>query len=89
MLGVAWSNRVGRHRPAIRDPIAAEDRLVRVDAKGLDEHVWRHVGPPKSELLTGIVDHSGDENGRPRTRLLDLVPDRTARVTRTDRRPTG
>ncbi|VEI50351.1 Uncharacterised protein [Kocuria rosea] len=57
--------------------MAAEERLTGVNALGVDEHVWRHVGPPGTGLVTGIVDHSRDQAGRPRAKMLDLVPGRT------------
>ncbi|WP_249033778.1 ISL3 family transposase [Kocuria rosea] len=53
------------------------ERLVGVDALGVDEHVWSHTGPPGTGMATGIVDHSRDERGRVRARLLDLVPGRS------------
>ncbi|QQE49265.1 ISL3 family transposase [Micrococcus luteus] len=77
MLGVAWNTVWDAITPVIEAQLAAEDRLAGVDALGVDEHVWRHVGPPGTGLVTGIVDHSRGEDGRPRARLLDLVPGRT------------
>ena len=77
MLGVAWNTVWHAIAPVIEDQLAAEDRLAGVNALGADEHVWRHVGPPGTGLVTGIVDHSRGEDGRPRARLLDLVKGRT------------
>lgn len=77
MLGVAWNTVWDAIAPVIKGQVAAEERLAGVNALGVDEHVWRHVGPPGTGLVTGIVDHSRDEHGRPRARLLDLVPGRT------------
>ena len=77
MLGVAWNTVWDAITPVIEAQLAAEDRLAGVNALGVDEHVWRHVGPPGTGLVTGIVDHSRGEDGRPRARLLDLVPGRT------------
>ena len=65
MLGVAWNTVWDAIAPVIQDQVAAEERLAGVNALGVDEHVWRHVGPPGSGLITGIVDHSRDANGRP------------------------
>ncbi|WP_298587207.1 hypothetical protein [uncultured Kocuria sp.] len=48
-----------------------------MNALDVDEHVWRHLGPPGTGLVTGIVDHSRGEDGRPRARLLDPVKCRT------------
>lgn len=77
MLGVVWNTVWDAIAPVIQDQLAGQDRLAGVNALGVDEHVWRHVGPPGTGLLTGIVDHTRDENGRPRARLLDLVKGRT------------
>ena len=77
MLGVAWNTIWHAIVPVIETQLTAEDRLAGVNALGVDEHVWRHVGPPGTGLVTGIVDHSRGEDGRPRARLLDLVPGRT------------
>ncbi len=77
MLGVTWNTVWDAVAPVVQAQLAAEDRLAGVDALGVDEHVWRHVGPPGMGMVTGIVDHSRDEAGRPRARLLDLVKGRT------------
>ena len=77
MLGVAWNTVWDAIAPVVKDQLGAEDRLPRVNALGVDEHVWRHVGSPGTGVVTGILDHSRDEGGRPRARLLDLVPGRT------------
>lgn len=54
-------------------PVAAS-RLAEVSALGVGEHVYLPIGPPGPGAVTGIVDHSRDEYGRPRASLLDLVP---------------
>lgn len=54
--------------------IATAGRLTGVDALGVDEHVWSHTGPPGSDMVTGIVDHTRDAHGVVHARLLDLVP---------------
>lgn len=77
MLGVAWNTVWGAITPVIEAQLVAEERLAGVNALGVDEHVWRHVGPPGTGLVTGIVDHSRGQDGRPRARLLDLVKGRT------------
>ncbi|GEO90706.1 ISL3 family transposase [Kocuria flava] len=77
MLGVAGNTVWDAIVPVIEAQLAAEDRLAGVDTLGVDEHVWCHVGPPGTRLVTGIVDHSRDEHGRSRARLLDLVAGRT------------
>ncbi|ROZ61640.1 hypothetical protein EDL96_12855 [Kocuria soli] len=63
--------------PVIEAALAAEDRLSGVDALGVDERLWRHVGPPGTGLVTGVVDHSRGHNCQPRTRLLELVQGRS------------
>ncbi|WP_426120696.1 helix-turn-helix domain-containing protein [Kocuria sp. LHG3120] len=52
MLGVAWNTVWNAIAPVIRGQVAAEDRLAGVNALGVDEHVWRHVGPPGTGLVT-------------------------------------
>ena len=57
------------------------DRLIGVDTVGVDEHIWHHQprtgkGPKEQ---TGIVDLTR-RNGRPRARLLDLVPGRSGKA---------
>lgn len=51
-----------------------------MDALGLDEHVWSHTGPPGTGMVTGIMDHTRDENGVVHARLLDLVPGRSGKA---------
>ncbi|GHG47757.1 hypothetical protein GCM10012320_14790 [Sinomonas cellulolyticus] len=48
----------------------------------MDEHLWSHTGPPGSGMVTGIVDHTRGPDGKPRARLLDLVPGRSGPVYR-------
>ena len=76
-LGVSWRTawRAIQLEATVRTSTA--ERLVGVDALGVDEHVWRHVGPPGTGMVTGIVDHTRNEHGRVRARLLDLVPGRS------------
>lgn len=77
MLGVAWNTVWDAVNPVVRAQLAGENQLAVIDALGVDEHVWGHVHPPGTEMVTGIVDHSRDEAGRPRARLLDPVKGRT------------
>ena len=60
--------------PFIDDQLGTAERLVGVIVLGVYEHVWRHVDPPGTGLVTGIVDHSPDKHGRHHTRFLELVP---------------
>ena len=39
----------------------------------MDEDIWRYARPPGTGLVTGIMDHTCDETGRPGARMLDLV----------------
>ncbi|MGN5732196.1 hypothetical protein [Arthrobacter psychrochitiniphilus] len=52
---------------------STSERLVGVDALGVDEHVWVHTGFPGSGMVTGIIDHTRDASGVVHARLLDLV----------------
>ena len=63
-------------------------RFDRVTSLGVDEHVWHHVTEPtatgpRSKQLTGMVDLTRDADGKPRARLLDLVPGRSGKPTAT------
>ncbi|MFI7744668.1 transposase [Kocuria rhizosphaericola] len=80
VLGVAWNTVWDAIAPVVEGQLAAEERLAGVGAFGVDEHAWSHMGPPGTALMTGIVDNSRDEAGRPQSRLLDLVPGRTGTV---------
>lgn len=77
MLGVAWHTVWNAVAPMIRARIADPARLEGVRRLGVDEHIWTHVGLPGRRAVTGIIDHTPDEDGRPRARLLDLVPGRS------------
>jgi transposase len=64
-----------------------ESRFVGVRRLGVDEHVWHHVselpvdaGGRGPKLLTGMVDLTPGADGRPRARLLDLVPGRSGKA---------
>ncbi|MFW0776057.1 ISL3 family transposase, partial [Paenarthrobacter nitroguajacolicus] len=46
----------------------------------VDEHVWSHIGPPGTGMITGIVDHTRDKQGHVHARLLDLVPGRSGKA---------
>ena len=63
-----------------RRRIGKPERLTGIDALGVDEHVWTHTGFPGSGMVTGIIDHTRDEQGNVHARLLDLVPDRSGRA---------
>jgi transposase len=64
-----------------------ETRFADVKRLGVDEHVWHHVSEKPIEdggrgpkQLTGMVDLTPDGKGKPRARLLDLVPGRSGRA---------
>jgi transposase len=64
-----------------------ESRFDGVKRLGVDEHVWHHVSESPVEdggrgpkQLTGMVDLTPDEDGKPRARLLDLVPGRSGKA---------
>jgi hypothetical protein len=79
-LGVGWGTVMRAvwdyGAPLVDDP----DRLDRVTALGVDEHVWQHAGPGRRgpSFATGIVDLSPDRSPR----LLDVVSGRTGSVYR-------
>jgi transposase len=54
-------------------------RYQGVTVLGVDEHIWHHLPRPGKgpKELTGMVDLSRDPHGKPRARLLDLVPGRS------------
>ncbi|WP_461175121.1 ISL3 family transposase (plasmid) [Arthrobacter sp. Z1-9] len=79
-LGVSWHTVWDAVKSEATGRISATSRLAGVDALGVDEHVWSHTGPPGTGMVTGIVDHTRDENGMVHARLLDLVPGRSGKA---------
>ena len=82
-FGAAWRTVWTSIRPLLQAMADDPARMEGVTHLGVDEHTWHHVNPktrgPKE--LTGMVDLTPDPvTGRPRTRLLDLVPGRSGRV---------
>src|SRR5215212_9725432 len=80
-LGVDWHTIWEAIKPLLEQLADDPDRLAGVDAVGVDEHIWHHQprsgkGPKEQ---TGIVDLTR-RNGKPRARLLDLVPGRSGRA---------
>jgi len=64
-----------------------ESRFAGVTRLGVDEHVWHHVstmpiadGGRGPKELTGMVDLTPDADGKPKARLLDLVPGRSGKA---------
>ncbi len=86
-LGTTWNTVWSSIRPLLLAMAEDETRFAGVKRLGVDEHVWHHVcelpidqGGRGPKLLTGMVDLSPDENGKPRARLLDLVPGRSGKA---------
>jgi transposase len=80
-LGVDWHTVWDAIAPLLSELAADPGRLTGVDTLGVDEHVWHHRPRPGKgpKELTGIVDLTR-RNGRPKARLLDLVPGRSGRA---------
>ncbi|MGH9102519.1 MAG: ISL3 family transposase [Acidimicrobiales bacterium] len=86
-LGTAWMTVWSSIEPLLAAMAADESRFEGVARLGVDEHVWHHVNPLPPALggrgpkeLTGMVDLTPDADGRPRARLLDLVPGRSGKA---------
>ena len=86
-LGTTWNTVWKAIRPLLEAMAADESRFAGVTRLGVDEHVWHHVstkpigeGGRGPKELTGMVDLTPDRHGRPRARLLDLVPGRSAKA---------
>ena len=86
-LGVSWKTLWRAMRERLEAMAADESRFEGVERLGVDEHVWHHVSTlPISEggrgpkELTGMVDLTPGPDGKPRARLLDLVPGRSAKA---------
>ncbi|NKE10728.1 MULTISPECIES: ISL3 family transposase [Kocuria] len=86
-LGTTWNTVWSSIRPLLQEMADDEDRFAGVTRLGVDEHVWHHVsefpiteGGRGPKQLTGMVDLTPDGDGRPRARLLDLVPGRSGKV---------
>lgn len=76
-LGVSWHTAWDAIRPEAERRTSSMDRLRGINALGVDEHKWSHTGPPGTGMVTGIIDHTRDANGKVRARLLDLVEGRS------------
>jgi transposase len=80
-LGVDWHTVWDAIRPLLAELADDPARLAGVQVLGVDEHLWHHT--PKAgkgpKELTGMVDLTSHD-GRPRARLLDLVPGRSGKA---------
>lgn len=86
-LGTTWNTVWTSIRPLLQEMADDETRFAGVQRLGVDEHVWHHVsqfpiadGGRGPKQLTGMVDLTPDEDGKPRARLLDLVPGRSGKA---------
>jgi transposase len=78
---VDWHTVWDAIKPLLAELADDPDRLAGVDTAGVDEHIWHHQPRPGKgpKEQTGIVDLTR-HNGKPRARLLDLVPGRSGKV---------
>lgn len=88
-LGTTWNTVWASIRPLLQAMADDESRFTGVSRLGVDEHVWHHVselpvdvGGRGPKQLTGMVDLTPDQDGKPRARLLDLVPGRSGKAYR-------
>jgi transposase len=86
-LGTSWNTVWGSIRPLLQVMADDETRFAGVRRLGVDEHIWHHVstlpvasGGRGPKELTGMVDLTPGADGRPRARLLDLVPGRSGKA---------
>ena len=79
-LGVSWHTASDAMEAEATRRLSMTRRLTGVNALGVDEHVWSHIGPSGSGMVTGIVDHTRDAKGVVHARLLDLVPGRSGKA---------
>lgn len=88
-LGTSWGALNAAVLGKAGDMLAAVDphRLEKVNAIGVEEHVWRHT-PFGDRYVTVIVDITNHTRGRT-ARLLDVIPGRSARVVGTWLRKQG
>lgn len=76
-----------RMLPLLKAMAADVTRFDGVERLGVDEHLWHQVSPlpearggwgPKE--LTGMVDLTPGPDGKPKARLLDLIPGRSGKA---------
>jgi len=86
-LGCSWNTLWHSIRPLLKKMEDDECGFEGVERLGVDEHVWHHVStlPPSEggrgpKELTGMVDLTPGPDGKPRARLLDLVPGRSGKA---------
>ncbi len=88
-LGTTWNTVWSSIRPLLEAMADDESRFDGVARLGVDEHIWHHVsekpidaGGRGPKALTGMVDLTCGPDGKPRARLLDLVPGRSGKAYR-------
>ena len=86
-LGTTWNTVWASIEPLLQEMADDESRFAGVKRLGVDEHVWHHVsefpiedGGRGPKQLTGMVDLTPNEDGKPTARLLDLVPGRSGKA---------
>ena len=86
-LGTTWNTVWSAIRPLLAAMADEESRFAGVTRLGVDEHVWHHVstmpiadGGRGLKELTGMVDLTPHADGKPKARLLDLVPGRSGKA---------
>jgi transposase len=84
-LQVGWHTLWKAIEGPLQKRLTELNEQTNVEALGIDEHVWRHCGPHKNRMITGIVDHTRpprDANGKtkPFARLLDVQVGRSGAV---------
>jgi len=86
-LGTTWNTVWSAIRPLLQAMADDESRFAGVTRLGVDEHVWHHVstmpiadGGRGPKELSGMVDLTPDADGKPKARLLDLVPGRSGKA---------
>jgi len=81
-MAVAWGTVWAVVKPLLAAAADDESRFAGVRSLGVDEHT-RHHGDQRKygpKMLTGMVDLTPSPDGKPRARLLDLVPGRSGAV---------
>jgi transposase len=78
-MGVDWHTLWEAIKPMLVELADDPDRYLGVAVLGVDEHIWHHAPRPGKgpKQLTGMVDLTKTDDGKPQARLLDLVPGRS------------
>ena len=78
-MRVDWHTLWEAIKPMLVELADDPDRYVGVAVLGVYEHIWHHAPRPGKgpKQLTGMVDLTKTDDGKPQARLLDLVPGRS------------